>query len=67
MSGQKQYCSGCGAAVGTRGKCVKCSLPSAHSAQPSAQRILFVVTGGAVSLLAIGLIGGIVNAIINWL
>lgn len=58
------YCPGCGAAVGTKEECLKCSVPAA---QPSAQRILYFVTGGAVSLLVIGLIGGIVTAIINWL
>lgn len=59
-----EYCPGCGAAVGVEEQCVKCTLPAA---QPSGQKVLYYLTGGAVSLLIIALIGGIVTAIINWL
>lgn len=61
-----EYCPGCGGAVGVKEQeqCVKCSLPAS---QPSGQKTLYYLTGGAVSLLVIALIGGVVTAVMNWL
>lgn len=58
------YCPTCGDALSTKHKCPKCEK---LASDPSTQKTLYFLTAGAVSLLVIGLIGGIVTAIINWL